>query len=226
MNIRARAAPPTAQRTPPEATRPAPGSVLPRATSRALLATALRPAVVLFLLLTLLTGIVYPLVVTAIAQVLFPPQAAGSILTRDGHAIGSVLIGQSFSDPGRFWGRPSATTPQPYNGIASNASNLGPLNPALTDAIKTRIATLRAADPGNTAPVPVDLVTASGSGLDPHISVAAADYQAARVARARGLPPARVQALIAAHAEGRLLGVIGEPRVNVLELNLALDALK
>jgi K+-transporting ATPase ATPase C chain len=186
----------------------------------------LRPAVVLFLLLTLLTGIVYPLVVTGIAEVLFPHQAAGSLLTRDGRAIGSALIGQSFSDPQHFWGRPSATAPQPYNGAASNASNLGPLNPALTDAIKARIATLRAADSGNTAPVPVDLVTASASGLDPHISVAAANYQAARVARARGLPLARVQALIAAHTEGRLLGVIGEPRVNVLELNLALDALK
>jgi len=186
----------------------------------------LRAAVVLFLLLTLLTGVVYPLLVTGIAQVLFPHQAAGSLLTRDGRAIGSELIGQSFTDPGHFWSRPSATTPQPYNGTASNASNLGPLNPALTDAIKTRIAALRAADPGNTAPVPVDLVTASGSGLDPEISVAAANYQASRVARARGLPTARVQALIAAHAEGRLLGVIGEPRVNVLELNLALDALK
>jgi K+-transporting ATPase ATPase C chain len=186
----------------------------------------LRPAVVLFLLLTILTGIVYPFVVTAIAQVLFPHQAAGSLLTRDGRAIGSELIGQSFSDPQHFWGRPSATTPQPYNGAASNASNLGPLNPALTDAIKARVAALRAADPGNTAPVPVDLVTSSGSGLDPHISVAAANYQAARIARARGLTLARVEALIAAHTEGRLLGVIGEPRVNVLELNLALDALK
>jgi K+-transporting ATPase ATPase C chain len=186
----------------------------------------LRPAVVLFLLLTLLTGIVYPLVVTGIAQVLFPHQAGGSILTRDGQPLGSALIGQSFSDPAHFWGRPSATTPQPYNGTASNASNLGPLNPALTDAIKVRIAVLQAADPGNTAPIPVDLVTASGSGLDPHISVAAANYQAARVARARGLPLERVQALIAAGSEGRLLGVIGEPRVNVLELNLALDALK
>jgi K+-transporting ATPase ATPase C chain len=193
---------------------------------RALFAAVLRPAVVLFLLLTLLTGIVYPLVVTAIARVLFPHQAAGSLLTRDGRAIGSELIGQSFADPGHFWGRPSATTPQPYNGAASNASNLGPLNPALTDAIKARIAALRTADPGNSAPVPVDLVTSSGSGLDPHISVAAANYQAARVARARGIPLERVQALIAARTEGRLLGVIGEPRVNVLELNLALDALK
>jgi potassium-transporting ATPase KdpC subunit len=188
--------------------------------------TLLRPAVTLFVLLTLITGIVYPLVVTAVAQVLFPRQAAGSLLVRDGRAIGSTLIGQSFSDPAHFWSRPSATTPQPYNGTASNASNLGPLNPALTDAVKARIATLHAADPGNTAPVPVDLVTSSGSGLDPHISVAAAEYQAVRVARARGVALERVQALIAAHTEGRLWGVIGEPRVNVLELNLALDALK
>ena len=186
----------------------------------------LRPAAVLLLLLTLLTGIVYPLVVTVIARTLFPREAAGSLLMRDGRVVGSALIGQSFSDPRHFWSRPSATTPQPYAGTASTGSNLGPLNPALTDAVRERIAALRAADPGNTAPVPVDLVTASASGLDPHISVAAANYQAARVARVRGLPLARVQALIAAHTEGRLLGVIGEPRVNVLELNLALDALK
>jgi len=186
----------------------------------------LRPAIALFVLLTLLTGIVYPLVATVLAQVLFPAEAAGSLILRDGRAVGSALIGQNFADPGHFWGRPSATTPQPYNGIASNASNLGPLNPALSDAVKERIAALRAADSGNPAPIPVDLVTASGSGLDPHISVAAADYQAARVARARALPLPRVQALIAAHTAGRLLGVLGEPRVNVLELNLALDALK
>jgi potassium-transporting ATPase KdpC subunit len=210
----------------PETLKPARGAALPRTLRQPWTGAVLRPAVTLFLLLTLLTGIVYPLVVTGIAQLLFPHRAAGSLLTRDGHAIGSELIGQSFSDPRHFWGRPSATTPQPYNGAASNASNLGPLNPALTDAIKARIATLRAADPGNTAPIPIDLVTSSGSGLDPHISVAAANYQAARVAHARGLPPERVQTLIAAHTEGRLLGVIGEPRVNVLELNLALDALK
>jgi K+-transporting ATPase ATPase C chain len=186
----------------------------------------LRPAIALFVLLTLLTGIVYPLLVTVLARLLFPAEAAGSLILRDGRAVGSALIGQNFADPGHFWGRPSATTPQPYNGIASNASNLGPLNPALTDAVKERIAALRAADSGNPAPIPVDLVTASGSGLDPHISVAAADYQAARVARARALPLPRVQALIAAHTAGRLLGVLGEPRVNVLELNLALDALK
>lgn len=187
---------------------------------------ALRPALVLLAVLTVLTGVVYPLAVTGIAQLLFPRAAAGSLVLRGGHALGSALIGQSFSDPGHFWSRPSATTPQPYNGTGSTGSNLGPLNPALLDAVKARIATLRTADPGNSAPVPVDLVTASASGLDPHISVAAAQYQAARVARARSLPEARVRALIDAHAEGRLLGVIGEPRVNVLELNLALDSLK
>ena len=187
---------------------------------------SLRPALVLFLLLTALTGLLYPLIVTTLAQLLFPQQAAGSIVTRDGKAVGSRLIGQSFGDTRYFWSRPSATAPQPYNGAASNGANLGPLNPQLTDAVRTRIAALRAADPGNSAPVPIDLVTASASGLDPEISVAAANYQSARVARVRGLPAERVQALIARHSEGRLLGVIGEPRVNVLELNLALDALK
>jgi len=189
------------------------------------LLASLRPALVLFLLLTLLTGFLYPLVVTGVAQLLFPARAAGSIVTRDGRAVGSRLIGQSFSDPKYFWSRPSATTPQPYNGTASTGSNLGPLNPALREAVRSRVAALRAADPGNSAPVPIDLVTASGSGLDPEISLAAANYQAARVARARGLAAGRVQALIAQHAEGTLLGVLGEPRVNVLELNLALDAL-
>ncbi len=181
---------------------------------------------VLLALLTVLTGGLYPLIVTGIARVLFPAEAAGSIVRRDGHAVGSSLIGQSFTDPGHFWSRPSATTPQPYNGSASTGSNLGPLNPALLDAVKARLAALHAADPGNAAPVPADLVTASASGLDPHISLAAAYYQAARVARARGLDVGRVRALIAAHGEGRLLGILGEPRVNVLELNLALDALK
>jgi K+-transporting ATPase ATPase C chain len=190
------------------------------------LLASLRPPLVLFLLLTVLTGFIYPLVVTGVAQLLFPARAAGSIVTRDGQAVGSRLIGQSFSDPKYFWSRPSATTPQPYNGTASTGSNLGPLNPALREAIRSRGAALRAADPGNSAPVPIDLVTASGSGLDPEISLAAANYQAARVARARGLAAGRVQALIAQHAEGTLLGVLGEPRVNVLELNLALDALK
>jgi len=181
---------------------------------------------VLLTALTVLTGGLYPLVVTGIARVLFPERAAGSIVTRDGHAVGSSLIGQSFTDPGHFWSRPSATTPQPYNGTASTGSNLGPLNPALLEAVKARVAALRTADPGNAAPVPADLVTASASGLDPHISLAAAYYQAARVARARGLDVGRVRALIAARGEGRLLGVLGEPRVNVLELNLAVDALK
>jgi potassium-transporting ATPase KdpC subunit len=194
--------------------------------SRSPFAASLRTALVLFLLLTLLTGLAYPLVVTAVAQLAFPARAAGSFLVRDGVRVGSALIGQSFTEPRYFWGRPSATTPQPYNGTASNASNLGPLNPALTAAVKERVAALRAADPANTAPVPVDLVTSSASGLDPEISLAGAAYQAARVARARGLPETRVRALIAAHAEGRLLGVLGEPRVNVLQLNLALDALK
>jgi len=186
----------------------------------------LRPAIVLFVILTAITGIVYPLVVTGIGEALFPHQANGSLIIQDGKPVGSTLIAQSFTDAKYFWSRPSATTPQPYNGNASTGSNLGPLNPALIDSVKERIAALQAADPGNRAKVPVDLVTASASGLDPHISVAAANYQAARVARARGLPLVRVQALIAAHSEGRLLGVIGESRVNVLELNLALDALK
>ena len=190
------------------------------------MSTQLRPALVLVLLLTLLTGIVYPLVVTVIARSLFPREASGSLVVQGGRVVGSALIGQSFADPRHFWSRPSATTPQPYNATASNASNLGPLNPALIDAVRARLAALRAADPGNAAPPPIDLVTASGSGLDPHISVAAANFQAARVARARGLPLRRIQALIAAHTEGRLLGLLGEPRVNVLELNLALDALK
>jgi K+-transporting ATPase ATPase C chain len=185
-----------------------------------------RPTLVLFLILSAITGIVYPLLVTGVARVLFPAQAAGSLIVSDGRVVGSHLIGQSFSDPKYFWGRPSATTPQPYNGLASGGSNLGPLNPALADSIRPRIAALRAADPGNGAPVPVDLVTASASGLDPEISLAAARYQAARVARVRGLPVAAVHALLAAHAHGRFLGLFGEPRVNVLELNLALDRLR
>jgi K+-transporting ATPase ATPase C chain len=189
-------------------------------------AASVRTALTLFLLLTVLTGLAYPLVVTAVAHLAFPASATGSLVLRDGVRVGSALIGQSFSDPRYFWGRPSATTPQPYNGSASNASNLGPLNPALTEAVKERVAALRAADPGNSAPIPIDLVTSSASGLDPEISLAGATYQAGRVARARGLPEARVRALIATHAEGRLLGVLGEPRVNVLKLNLALDALK
>lgn len=186
----------------------------------------LRPAIVLLLLMTVLTGIIYPLVITGIAQVLFPAQAGGSVITRGGKPIGSRLIGQPFSSAGYFWSRPSASTPQPYNGLDSTGSNLGPLNPALVQAVKARIAALRAADPGNTAPIPVDLVTASASGLDPDISLAAAYYQAGRIARARHLSLATVRGLIAAHAHHPWLGLLGEPRVNVLELNLALDAVK
>jgi potassium-transporting ATPase KdpC subunit len=188
--------------------------------------TLFRPAIVLLLVLTVITGVVYPLVVTGIAQVAFPNQAAGSILVRDGKSVGSSLIGQSFSDPKHFWSRPSATAPQPYNGLASGGSNLGPLNPALTDGIKSRMDALHAADPTNQSPIPIDLVTASGSGLDPDISLAAAYYQAPRVAREHGLQPQAVLALIAAHSRGRWLGILGEPRVNVLDLNLALDAMK
>ncbi|MDH6591756.1 K+-transporting ATPase ATPase C chain [Variovorax sp. TBS-050B] len=183
----------------------------------------LRPAIVLFALLGALTGLVYPLAVTGAARALFPSQAAGSLVVVGGRAVGSALIGQNFVDPKHFWGRPSATAPQPYDARASGGSNLGPLNPALVDAVRARVAALRAADPGNAAPVPVDLVTASASGLDPHISPAAAHYQAARVARVRGLPLAQVEALIARHTEVPLGGLLGEPRVNVLALNLALD---
>jgi K+-transporting ATPase ATPase C chain len=199
---------------------------MPMNTLRNEITAALRPALLMLLVMSVLTGILYPLVVTGIAQLVFPRQAAGSLVNRDGLALGSSLIGQSFTAPEYFWSRLSATTPQPYNGTASGGSNLGPLNPALLDAVKARIAALRAADPGNSSPVPVDLVTASASGLDPDISLAAAQFQAARVARVRELPLARVQALIAAHTAGRLFAVLGEPRVNVLELNLALDALK
>jgi K+-transporting ATPase ATPase C chain len=185
----------------------------------------LRPALVLFLFFTVLTGLIYPLAITGIAQVVFPRAASGSILMRDGKPIGSALIGQNFSDPKYFWGRPSATSPQPYAGTASSGSNLGPLNPALTDAVKARIQALLAADPGNGAPIPVDLVTASASGLDPQISIAAALYQAPRVARVRGLDVVEVRRLLAAQAQPRTLGLFGEPRVNVLALNLALDSL-
>ena len=185
----------------------------------------IRPALVLIVLMTVVTGIVYPVVVTGIARVVFPDQAGGSLLVKNGKAVGSRLIGQSFSDPKYFWSRPSATSPQPYNGINSSGSNLGPLNPALTDGIKKNIDALYAADPTNKAAIPVDLVTASASGLDPEMSLAAARYQAARVARVRGLPQAAVQSLVDSHAKGRWLGILGEPRVNVLELNLALDDL-
>jgi K+-transporting ATPase ATPase C chain len=183
----------------------------------------IRPALVLLLLLTLITGVAYPLVVTGIAQAAFPTQATGSLLIKGGKPVGSTLIGQAFTDPKHFWSRPSATAPQPYNAIASGGSNLGPLNPALIEGIKSRIEALHAADPTNKAPVPVDLVTASASGLDPDISLAAADYQAPRVARERHLQLQGVRTLIAAHAHARWLGILGEPRVNVLELNLALD---
>jgi K+-transporting ATPase ATPase C chain len=184
----------------------------------------IRPAVVSFLLLTLLTGIAYPLVVTGIAQGLMPDQANGSLVMKDGKLVGSSLIGQSFSDPKYFWGRPSATSPMPNNASASGGSNLGPTNPALMDAVKARVQALRDADPGNQQPVPVDLVTTSGSGLDPHISPAAAEYQLARVARVRNLNSDNLRKLVAEHTEGRQFGILGEPRVNVLELNMALDA--
>ena len=188
------------------------------------MSSIVRPALVTFAVLTALTGVAYPLVVTGFGQVAFPEQAAGSLILRDGKPVGSSLIGQNFSDPKYVWGRPSATGPQPYNASNSGGSNQGPLNPALTDAVKGRIEALRAADPGNTAPVPGDLVTASGSGLDPHISVAGAQFQAARVARARNLPLQQVQQMIEKYSEGRLFGILGEPRVNVLQLNLALDS--
>jgi K+-transporting ATPase ATPase C chain len=181
---------------------------------------------VVFALLSALTGLIYPMAVTGAAKAVFPSQAAGSLIVLDGTAVGSRLIGQNFSDPKHFWGRPSATAPQPYNATASGGSNQGPLNPALTDAVKARVEALRAADPGNTAPVPVDLVTASASGLDPDISPAAAKYQAARVARVRGVPIEQVNALIASNTQAPLFGLLGESRVNVLSLNIALDKVK
>ncbi|MGO4765564.1 potassium-transporting ATPase subunit KdpC [Cupriavidus sp. 2KB_3] len=186
----------------------------------------LRPALTLFVGLAVVTGLLYPGAVTGIARAVFPHEAAGSLIEQNGKVVGSALIGQPFSEPKYFWGRLSATAPMPYNAAASVGSNLGPSNPALTDAARARIEALQAADPDNKAPVPVDLVTASGSGLDPHISPAAARYQAARVARLRGLPLAQVEALIAANTEGPGLAVFGEPGVNVLKLNLALDGAK
>jgi potassium-transporting ATPase KdpC subunit len=184
----------------------------------------LRPALVILALMTLITGVAYPLVVTGIAQAIFPSKADGSLVVRDGKVVGSALIGQPFDDPKYFWSRPSATSPFADNAGSSTGSNLSPTNPDLVKAVQGRVDALRAADPGNTAPVPVDLVTASGSGLDPHISPAAALYQVARVARARKVSSEAVLTLVERHTEGRFLGFLGEPRVNVLALNLALDA--
>jgi potassium-transporting ATPase KdpC subunit len=183
----------------------------------------IRPTIVMLVLLSVVTGLVYPAIVTAIAQVIFPRQANGSLIVRDGKVVGSLLIGQQFDDPKYFWGRPSATSPFQYNAGASSGSNLAPTNPALTKAVQERVDTLRAADPDNKAPVPVDLVTSSGSGLDPHISPAAALYQVGRVAKARKMDQTAVRRLVEQNTEGRQLGFLGEPRVNVLALNLALD---
>src|SRR5215470_13716001 len=187
------------------------------------MAAHLRPALTALIIFTVITGIAYPLLVTGIAQVAFPFQANGSLIVKDGKVVGSALIGQVFDDPKYFWGRPSATSPFPYNAASSSGSNLSPTSPDLVKAVQARVEALRAADPGNAAPVPVDLVTASGSGLDPHISPAAALYQVSRVARARQLDPESVRQLVDRHIEGRFLGLLGEPRVNVLALNLALD---
>ena len=192
----------------------------------------LRPALVSLGIFTILTGLIYPLVVTALAQVIFPHQANGSLIVRNGQAVGSALIGQPFDDPKYFWGRLSATSPAGYTAFngdkltGSSGSNYGPLNPALVEAAQARIKALQEADPGNTAPIPVDLVTASGSGLDPHMSPAAAAYQVGRVARARGLSEDTVRQIVAQHTEGRTFGLLGEPRVHVLALNLALDDVK
>ncbi|MFN8493022.1 MAG: potassium-transporting ATPase subunit KdpC [Caldilineaceae bacterium] len=186
----------------------------------------IRPAIVSLLLLTLLTGFIYPLVVTGVAQAAFPAQANGSLMMSNGKKIGSELIGQDFSDPRYFWGRLSATGPAPYNAAASSGSNLGPTNPALFKAVQARIDALHAADPENKLPIPVDLVTASGSGLDPQISPAAALYQVQRVAKARHLDGKVIEALVAQYTEGRQFSLLGEPRVNVLKLNLALDQVK
>jgi len=187
--------------------------------------TLIRPAIMSMLALTLLTGAIYPVAVTGISALLFHGRAEGSLIMKGDSALGSELIGQSFSDPKYFWSRPSATGPVPYNGSISSGSNLGPTNPAQLDAVKGRVEALKAADPGNTAPVPVDLVTASGSGLDPDISPAAAEYQVARVARVRGLSRDSVRAIVRRFTHGRQFGVLGEPRVTVLPLNLALDGL-
>ena len=185
--------------------------------------TQLRPALMVLVVLTLITGFLYPLMITGIAQLLFPRQANGSLIIFNGQPVGSSLIGQPFDAPKYFWGRPSATSPFPYNAAASSGSNLGPTNDALTKAVQARIDALNAADPDNPLSLPVDLVTASGSGLDPHISPAAAEYQVRRIARVRGLDEAVIRRLVAQHTEGRQFGILGEPRVNVLTLNLALD---
>ena len=182
-----------------------------------------RPLLVLFALLTLVTGLAYPLAVTGIGRLFFADQVSGSLVRRGSAVVGSALIGQSFQEPKYFWGRLSATAPMPNNGAGSSASNLGPTNPALIDAVRGRVESLKAADPGNTAPIPVDLVTASGSGLDPHVSPAAALYQVTRVARARHLDPVRLRQLVLAHVEGPQWGIFGEARINVLLLNLDLD---
>jgi potassium-transporting ATPase KdpC subunit len=184
---------------------------------------SLFPSLRMLVVLSALTGVVYPLVTWGIAQLAFPRTANGSLIVQNGKVVGSALIGQPFDDPKYFWSRPSATSPQPYNGAASAGSNLGPRNPALADAVKDRIKALRDADPGNDAMVPVDLVTASGSGLDPEISVAAAEYQMTRVAKARALSVDSVRAIVSQNTAGRMFGILGEPRVNVVKLNLALD---
>ena len=188
--------------------------------------TPFLPALRMLVVLTVITGVAYPLLVTGIAQLVFPRQANGSLVESGGKTIGSTLIGQPFSDPKYFWSRPSATSPQPYNAMASSGSNQGPRNPALTDAVKDRIKALRDADPDSKVPVPADLVTASGSGLDPEIGVAAAEFQVHRVAKARALDEDKVRALVTANTSGRTFGILGEPRVNVLALNLALDQAK
>lgn len=185
--------------------------------------TQFLPALRMLVVVSVVTGIAYPYLVTGVAQVAFPRAANGSLIPGNGKTLGSSLIGQPFDDPKYFWGRPSATSPMPYNGAASSGSNQGPRNPALADAVKDRIKALREADPGNAAPVPVDLITASGSGLDPHISVAAAEFQTSRVAKGRGLRIDNVRELVSANTEGRTFGILGEPRVNVLALNLSLD---
>ena len=184
-----------------------------------------KPALILFILMTLLTGVAYPFLVTGLAQLIFPQQANGSLITNDsGNVVGSQLIGQAFSNPSYFWGRPSATSPYPYNAGASSGSNLGPTNPALVNVVKARITALQTADPDNKSAIPVDLITASASGLDPHISPAAADYQVSRIAKLRNIAPEKLRELVKTHTEGRQWGLFGEPRVNVLSLNLALAA--